>query len=313
MCRKRAPAATLLSLTLLGGVTLAPMSLLTWGLTAAPVQAAGWPFGDKSDKSAAAEVGKADPKGAAPAPSPPPAPLKASAAERIEARRLDPLAAAAFWGREVEIDPRDAEAGIGLSQSLRALRRFQDAAAAAQTVLVVDPGNMNALLESARAWIGMGQGFYAIEPARKAAALSPRDWRPVALLAVAYEQAQRDEEALAAHQQAAVLAPSEPAVLSNYAMYQAARGDLPAAERLLRRAASAPQLLPTVRQNLALVVGLQGRLDEAERLARQDLPPEMVASNMAWLKAALAKPAVGGATGAPPSGRNWQSVTQPGG
>ena len=48
-------------------------------------------------------------------------------------------------------------------------------------------------------------------------------------------------------------------------------------------------------------------------LHRQDLPPEMVASNMAWLKAALAKPAVGGATGAPPSGRNWQSVTQPGG
>lgn len=304
MCRKRAPAATLLTLSLMAGVCWLP---------AAPVQAAGWPFGDRAEKTPASETGRAAAKEAAakpvPAPALPAAPQKASAAERIEARRLDPLAAAAFWGRQVEIDPRDAEAGIGLSQSLRALRRFQDAAAAAQTVLVVDPGNLNALLESARAWIGMGQGFYAIEPARKAAALSPRDWRPVALLAVAYEQAQRDEEALAAHQQAAALAPNEPAVLSNYAMYQAARGDLPGAERLLRRAAAAPQLLPTVRQNLALVVGLQGRLDEAERLARQDLPPEMVASNMAWLKAALAKPAAG----TPAGGRSWQSVTQPGG
>jgi Flp pilus assembly protein TadD len=308
MCRKRAPAATLLTLSLMAGVCWLP---------AAPVQAAGWPFGDRAEKTAASETGRAAAKEAAakpvPAPALPAAPQKASAAERIEARRLDPLAAAAFWGRQVEIDPRDAEAGIGLSQSLRALRRFQDAAAAAQTVLVVDPGNLNALLESARAWIGMGQGFYAIEPARKAAALSPRDWRPVALLAVAYEQAQRDEEALAAHQQAATLAPNEPAVLSNYAMYQAARGDLPGAERLLRRAAAAPQLLPTVRQNLALVVGLQGRLDEAERLARQDLPPEMVASNMAWLKAALAKPAAGGTGGTPAGGRSWQSVTQPGG
>jgi Flp pilus assembly protein TadD len=39
-----------------------------------------------------------------------------------------------------------------------------------------------------------------------------------------------------------------------------------------------------VRQNLALVLGLQGRLDEAEKIARLDLPPEMVANNMAYLR-----------------------------
>ena len=56
-----------------------------------------------------------------------------------------------------------------------------------------------------------------------------------------------------------------------------------------------------VRQNLALVLGLQGRLDEAEKLARQDLPPEVVASNMAYLRTA---------SGAGGGQRSWDSVRQ---
>jgi Flp pilus assembly protein TadD len=287
MCPKRALAATV----------LIPAILLLAG------PAAAWPFGGKKEAPA--------PAAAPPAATPPavaakpalPAPQKATAAQRAEARRYEPLAAAAFWGREVDIDPRDVEAGVALSQSLRTLGRFKEATEATEAVLVVDPNNLNALLEQARAYIGMNQGFYAIEPARKAAGLASRDWRPVGLLAVAYEQAQRDDEALAAHRQAVALAPDDPGALSNYAMFQAAHGDLAGAETLLRRAVASPRVTPKVRQNLALVVGLQGRLPEAERLARQDLPPEMVASNLAWLKEALAKaaPASGG--------RSYQSVT----
>jgi Flp pilus assembly protein TadD len=300
MCRKPALAATV----------LVPAMLLL-ALSAGGAQAAGWPFGGKDDKAAATPATTAKPAGQTAVPVAAPAPLKASAAQRAEARRMEPLAAAAFWGREVEVDPRDAEAAIGMSQALRALERYPDAVAAAQTVLVFDPGNLNALLEVSRAYIGMGQGFYAIEPARNAAKLAPRDWRPVSLLAVAYEQAQRDDEALAAHRQALTLAPDEPAVLSNMAMYQATHGQLPEAEALLRRAVASPRVTAKIRQNLALVVGLQGRMDEAERLARQDLPPEMVASNMAWLKAATTPSA--GPTSSPAAGRSWQSVTQPGG
>ncbi|HYE46013.1 MAG TPA: pilus assembly protein TadD [Caulobacter sp.] len=292
MSRKRVLAATI----------LAP-ALLALGL---PGAAQAWPFGGKKEKPAEAPA----PVAAKPAPAaavPTPREPKATAAQRAEARRFDPLAAAAFWAREFEVDPRDAEAGIALSQALRGLGRHRDAVATSQAVLVIDPQNFNALLENARGFIAMGQGFYAIEPAKKAASLSPRDWRPHSLLGVAYEQAQRDDEAFAAHRQAAALAPDEPAALSNLAMFQAARGDLPAAEGLLRRAVASPRVTIQVRQNLALVVGLQGRLPEAEALARQDLPPEMVASNMAWLKAALAK-------GPPPgAGRSYQSLSQGGG
>jgi len=199
---------------------------------------------------------------------------------------MDALARAAFWGRAVETDPRDIEAGGKLAKALRELGRFDEAGAAADHVLIIEPNNLAALLESARAKIGANQGFFAIDPAQRAAAIAPRDWRPVALLAVALEQAQRDDEALATHQRALALAPGNPALMSNLGMYLATHGDAAQGEALLRRAAATPGAPAQVRQNLALILGLQGRMAEAERLARQDLPPSVVANNLAYLQAA---------------------------
>ena len=272
MCRKRALLATLLAPALL--------SLGSMAYAAEP---------------------KASTKVEAPATAPA-TPRKASPAQRAEARRSDPLARAAFWGAEFEADGRDAEAGVALSQALRALGRYDDAAATIAKVLIVSPDNMEGLLESARAQIARGQGFYAIEPARRAAALAPKDWRPQSLLGVAYEQAQRDDEALAAHRQAIALAPNEAAPNANYAMHLAAQGDLAGAEAQLRRAATLPSSTIQVRQNLALVIGLQGRIGEAEKLARQDLPPESVANNLAWLRAATGQ----GAGSIQP--RSWEAM-----
>ncbi|WP_269714693.1 pilus assembly protein TadD [Caulobacter sp. NIBR2454] len=212
------------------------------------------------------------------------APRKAGAAERTSAARLDPLGRAAFWAREAELDSRDAEAGVALSQALRALGRNDEAAAAAGKVLINTPDDIGALLEQARSQIASGQGFFAIEPAERAARLAPQDWRPAALLAVALEQAERDDEARVAHQRALTLAPAEPTVLSNAALYHAGHGELSQAESMLRKAAAMPSASAQVRLNLVLVVGLQGRFDEAEALARKELPPETVRANMAWLK-----------------------------
>jgi Flp pilus assembly protein TadD len=268
MCRKRALLATV----------LAPVLLLAVSAHAA-------------DKPAPAA-----PQAAAAVPE---TPRKASPAERAEMRRADPLTRMAFWSTEAERDGRDVEAGVGLSQALRALGRYDEAADAAARILIVTPDNYDALMESARANVARGQGFYAIEPGRKAAALQPRDWRPLSLLGVAYEQAKRDDEALAAHRQAVALAPAEAVPLANLAMHLASTGDLPGAEAMLRKAAALPTTTIQVRQNLALVVGLQGRMDEAEKLARQDLPPESVDNNLAWLRAATGQ---GGTT------RSWDAV-----
>ena len=265
MCRMSALAATALTLC----------------LTAGPVLAA------KPDKAAAVNDAAS-------------APRKATPQERAQIKALDPLARAAFWTREANADPADAEAGLQLSQALRQMGNYSDAIVAAQKVAVAQPRNVEAKLEIARANIGRGQGFYAIEPAREAQAMAPRDWRIPSLLGVAYEQAQRPDEALAAHRLAVSLAPDNPSAISNLALYYAAHGDRAQAETMLRQAAAKPDAPITVRQNLALVLGLQGRLAEAERIARQDLPPETVDNNMAWLRGATSAPAG--------AGRSWEGV-----
>ena len=203
MCRKRAILATVLGPALLLAVS-------------GPVTA--W-AGDKPAPAAAA------------APTAEPAPRKATPAQRAEVMRADPLTRMAFWSAEADRDGRDVEAAVGLSQALRALGRYDEAADAADRILIVAPDSYDALMEVARANIARGQGFYAIEPGRKAAGL--------------------------------------------------------------------PTSTIQVRQNLALVVGLQGRIDEAEKLARQDLPPESVDNNLAWLRAA---------TGQPSATRSWSAV-----
>ena len=83
------------------------------------------------------------------------------------------------------------------------------------------------------------------------------------------------------------------------------KGDTEEAFALLRQAVAQPEATATIRQNLALILGLQGRLAEAEALARQDLPPQTVSANLAYLRSATAPAAAGGA------GRSWESVSQP--
>ena len=238
---------------------------------------------------------------AAPAPghpTPPAPPRKATPQERAEADRLEPLARAAFWAQEVDLDARDAEAGVRLAAALRALDRNGEAAQAAQRVLVVDPDNRDALTETARDYIAAGQGFYAIGPIQRLQARDAHDWLSWSLLGVAYEQVGRIGDAETAWRKALELSPANPAVLSNLAMHEAAKGDTTQAETLLRQAAGQPAASLQVRQNLALILGLQGKFAEAEQLQRQDLPPELASSNMDFLRAAA------GGSGA----RSWKAL-----
>ena len=269
MCRKPAMAATAL--------------MLTFAFTGSPALA----WGGKNTASA--------PSAQPPAQTPAPAPAadgkqKASAQERAAADRLDALARAAFWASQVNIDAKDAEAGVKMATALRQIGRYQEAWDAAQQVLTQHPDNVDALLESARVAVSDNQGFFAIAPAQKAMTLAPKDWRAPSLLAVGYDQADQPKAALKAHQQAMALAPANPQVLSNAAMFYASQGDKASAETMLRKAAAMPGATVQVRQNLALVLGLQGKMAEAEQVERQVLPPAMVVNNLAYMQAAQPKP-----------------------
>ena len=273
-------------------------------LAAAPTQA--WPFGNKAAPAPAAQTPAPAAGQTTHAPAAPAPPRKATAEERAEADRLDPLVRAAFWQREVDVDPQEITAGLELSQALRGIGRNDEAATAAEHVLVLHPGNVAGLIELARSDIARNQGFYAIDPAQRAAAAAPKDWRPQSLLGVAYDQVGRTADARAAWEQALKLSPNNPAILSNLAMSWFAAGDMAKAEPLLRQAVAQPGVTLQERQNLALVLGMEGRMPEAEEILRQDLPPEQANENLAWLKAHLA---TAPAPGKPaPAGRTWNSV-----
>jgi len=212
---------------------------------------------------------------------------RATPEQRIQVERMDALTRATFWARETAADPKDVDAGLKLSAALRAMGRFEEAVGAAERLITLDPSNAAALLEKARAFIGAGQGFYAIEAARKVQTLNPRDWRAPSLLGVAYEQVSRLDEAKASYELALSLSPNNPSVLTNLALFHAGKGDAAQAETLLRSAATQPAATLQVRQNLALVLGMQGKLAEAEKMLREDLPPAAAENNLAYLRAAL--------------------------
>lgn len=209
----------------------------------------------------------------------------ATAQERAAYDRSDALSRQIFWSDQAEINPMDPDAGVKAAQALRELGRFDQAAEMAQRVLLVQPANVEAMLESGRAHIARGQAFYGIADLETARNSRPNDWRSWSLLGTAYEQVRRPDDARAAWAQALAISPDNPDVLTNMAVASMTRGDTLSAEPLLRRAAAQPSASLKVRLNLALVLGLNGNMAEAEQMLRRDLPPEAADRNLAWLRA----------------------------
>ncbi|MBN8529859.1 MAG: tetratricopeptide repeat protein [Caulobacterales bacterium] len=210
--------------------------------------------------------------------------VPATAEQRAAYDRLDPLSRSVFWAAQQEINPADAEAGVKLSRALRELGNNDQAVQAAGQVLVLQPDNIEALMEVGRAHIARGQAFYGIASLEKARDLAPNDWRPLSLLGVAYQQVRRIDDARAAWNEGLRLSPDNPDILANAAVALAGSGDAASAETLLRRAVSRPDATLKTRLNLAMVLGLQGKMAEAEQILRRDLPPEAADRNLEWLR-----------------------------
>ncbi len=234
----------------------------------------------------------------------------ATAEQRAAYDRLDPLARSVFWSREVDINPADPVAGVKLAEALRQLGQHEQAATAAQQVLVTQPQNVDAMLELGRAHIARGQAFYGIAALEQAKALAPNDWRPLSLLGVAYQQVRRADDARAAWNEALRLSPDNAEVLNNAAMAQMTGGDPSGAESLLRRAVAQPGASLQMRLNLAMTLGLQGKIGEAEQIIRRDLPPEAAERNLEWLRNQTRPATAGVATDAasPALVRTWSSL-----
>jgi len=210
--------------------------------------------------------------------------------------REDTLTQMTFWAREYQAFPDDLEAAQKLTEALRAGGRHERAAEVANEAIGRHPDDVTLQRTLGFALLSAGRPNPALRPLAIAAAADPQDWASRSALGVALDQLGRMPEAQRAYREALAIRADEPGVLTNMGVSHLLAGSPADAEAVLRQAAALPNAPPAARQNLALAIGLQGRFDEAEQLERIDLPPAMVAENMAYIRGLLS------------TGRRWSDV-----
>lgn len=195
-------------------------------------------------------------------------------------------------GKRWEANPGDVKTALAYAESLGALGQTETQVGVLKTVADRNPSNAEIQNTMGKKLLAMGQGQMALDLLQRSASLNPQSWQAKSAYGAALDQATRHVEAREQYQAALALKPGELAVINNLAMSFALQGKLPEAERKLREAMALPgsDALPRIRQNLALIVGLQGRLDESQKIASQDLPPDQVEANRAYLQEMLSRP-----------------------
>jgi len=219
--------------------------------------------------------------------------------EREAVETQDLFAQAAFWSREYDLNPGDLEAAMKLSSTLRKMGNPAQALEIAKTARALYPRDTNLLAEYAAGLVALEQGKRAIAPLSQGVRQNPNNARLWSLMGAAHDQIGQFTKARDHYGRALALAPNDSNILANVGLSYALEGDPRTAEIWLRRAAANPQASAHVRQNLALVLGLQGKYDEAESLAREDLNADGAENNLAYLKSMR-----GG-------GRTYEALAQP--
>ena len=212
------------------------------------------------------------------------------------------LEAIATLGRKWEANPSDVNKGLAYANALESAGQTEQQLQVYGKLYRLNPDNPKIAGLLGRKLLAAGRSAEALPPLEHAAAAADADWRIHSALGSAYDEQGLYKKARAEYQRALATDPHNLSVLNNLGMSYALEGNLKEAEAMLRKADALPQSKdePRVRQNLALVVGLQGRFEEASTLAREDLPPEQVEENMAYLKKMLSQP------------NTWQQISEGG-
>ncbi len=200
--------------------------------------------------------------------------------------------ATAELGRKWQSDPGNVSKGLAYAGALESIGQTPKSLEVYKTVYGANRGNAKLAALYGRKLLTAGRHSEAVPVLEAAAADPSADWRVHSALGTAYDQQGLYDRARASYQQALAKEPDNLAVLNNLGMSFALQGNLKEAEATLRKADAMPRSRtePRIRQNLALVVGLQGRFEEASQIASQDLPPDQVEANMAYLQKMLAQP-----------------------
>ena len=189
-------------------------------------------------------------------------------------------------------DKKNRGLGLSYADGLEKLGQTEQQMQVLKTLSELNPDNAKFQTLYGKKLVGTGNSADAIPVLERLVANDARDWRIQSALGSAYDQQGEYGKARQAYQSALAIQPNQVSVLNNMGRSYALEGNLKEAETTLRGAMALPdgKSMPRIRQNLALVVGLQGRFDEAKKIASEDLPPDQVDANMAYLQKMLSQP-----------------------
>lgn len=176
---------------------------------------------------------------------------------------------------------------IHFAAALRAAGQSQQAVAVLENGMTLYPKDPDIAIGYAKALTADGRFEQSLQVLDNTIRPDVPDWNALLVKGATLDQLGRNAEARQLYSQALVFAPGEASIEANMGLSYAMTNELPAAEQHLRRAVQMRGATSRVRQNLALVVGLQGRFEESRALYAAELPPEQVASNMAYVRALL--------------------------
>jgi len=200
--------------------------------------------------------------------------------------------ATAKLGKAWQADPKNIGKGLAYANGLASIGQSDQQLAVLKQLSTSHPANSKLAILYGKKLAQAGRSAEALPILERAAAKPEADWRLHSALGSTYDQQGLYEKAQMAYGKALTLQPNELSVLNNMGMSYALQGDLVKAEATLRQASLLPNAAtqPRIRQNLALVVGLQGRFEDSRRIASEDLPPNQVEANMAYLQKMLSQP-----------------------
>jgi Flp pilus assembly protein TadD len=195
-------------------------------------------------------------------------------------------------GERWQADQKNLALGLAYADGLEKLGQGDQQLRVLATLVEQNPQNTNIKAVYGKKLLASGRSEQAIPVLKSVADSGTDDWRILSALGSAYDQQSQYGTARETYQKALALQPNQISILNNIGMSYALEGNLKEAEETLRSAMALPEgkLLPRLRQNLALVVGLQGRFEESRQIASEDLPPDEVEANMAYLQKMLSQP-----------------------
>ena len=184
-------------------------------------------------------------------------------------------------------NPRDKTTIIHFAAALRSAGQAGQAIAVLQQAISIYPNDMNIKVAYAKALTADGKFTQALAIIEQTIRPDQPDWNALSVKGAILDQMGQNAAARALYKQAQTIAPRQASLEANLGLSYAMTNELAKAEQHLLRAVSMQGATSRIRQNLALVYGLQGKFDKARAIYSQTLPPEQVASNMAYIRALL--------------------------